>query len=272
MTQRLLELLSPKKFSREMCEQLKRSPICEILPPDVAQPGSPETETEKVTNPAAAASTGATASGPGHRNTAGAMGDAPRGPGKDTEVGDEKNGEEDEEGVLDVAGIVAGGKMNEFLARKEKEKADKSQAKKKGAAEPAQAANRPARFVNSKRERNTFLFDDHATLDALKNSNLSGQEMADAQRQLDDTRGGETANGVEDGSAPATIAATNARGPIRREVEVGVERFQAASGGILERIADAVHRTISSVEEVGKRSELWNTLILVGNGARVRGM
>ena len=39
--------------------------------------------------------------------------------------------EEDNEGVLDVASIVAGGKMNEYLAKKEKEKAEKIAAAKK---------------------------------------------------------------------------------------------------------------------------------------------
>jgi actin-related protein 9 len=60
-------------------------------------------------------------------------------------------------------------------------------------------------------------------------------------------------------------------GIVRREIEVGTERFLAASGGLLDAVADAVHRTVLSVEDVSKRSELWDSVIIVGNGCRVRG-
>ncbi|KAL9092602.1 MAG: hypothetical protein Q9165_004406 [Trypethelium subeluteriae] len=273
MTQRLLQLLGPRGFKREMCEQLKRNQICEILPPDIPLPGSVDGKEDGVSNPAAAASTGATGSGPGQRNTAGAMGNAPIGPGPDTQVGDELKDEEESEGVLDVASIVTGGKMNEYLARKEKEKADKAAARKKGSEAAAQQA-KPMRLPNSKRERNTFLYDDHALLDALKEKNLSGDELAEAQARLDEGSHKDASTAVTDGVNGAdgegqTRAAP--RGAIRREIEVGLERFQVASDGIIERIADAIHRTIMSVEEVNKRSELWDSLVICGNGSRVRG-
>ncbi|KAK0947949.1 Actin-like protein arp9, partial [Friedmanniomyces endolithicus] len=57
----------------------------------------------------------------------------------------------------------------------------------------------------------------------------------------------------------------------RREIEVGLERFQAASGGVLDRLADAIHRTVQScpdVNGINRRSELWDTLIIVGNGSK----
>ncbi|KAF2097641.1 hypothetical protein NA57DRAFT_58211 [Rhizodiscina lignyota] len=251
MTQRLLELLSPKGFTREMCEQLKKSSIAEILPPGTPLPGASGAGGGDVTNPAAAASTGAQGSGPNQRNTAGAMGEAPLGPGPGTEVGEEANNDDENEGVLDVASIVAGGKMTEYLARKEKEKAEKAVTKKKGAAEASAAQQKQGKLPNWKKERATFLYEDHHLLDTLKGMNLSGKEMAEAQVALDE--------GGQKRTAP------------RREVEVGVERFQAATGGIIERLADAIYRTVSSVEQVAKRSELWDSLIIVGNGARVRG-
>ncbi|KAF2500760.1 hypothetical protein BU16DRAFT_479396 [Lophium mytilinum] len=279
MTQRLLTLFKSKDkaFTREMCEQLKRNPICEILPVGTALPGTTETSaSETVTNPAAAASTGATGSGPG---PAAAIGTAPRGPGLDTEVGDEANGDDDNEGVLDVASIVAGGKMEEYLARKEKEKQDKLAAKKKGAEAP-QTQAKTSRLPNSKREKATFMYEDHHLLDTLKGMNLGTKGMADAQAALDEgpskkIDGGEAAeeprSAIElNGDAGSLLTSSN-RGPIRREIEVGNERFQAASGGLLEKIADAVHRAISSIEEVNKRSELWDSLIICGNGSKIRG-
>ncbi|OCK83862.1 actin-like ATPase domain-containing protein [Lepidopterella palustris CBS 459.81] len=283
MTQRLLTLLRSKGFTREMCEQLKKNPICEILPVGTALPGTADASAQDaITNPAAAASTGATASGPGHRETAAALGIAPRGPGPDTDVGDEANGDDDNEGVLDVASIVAGGKMNEYLARKDKEKQDKAAAKKKGT-DAASAQSRPARLPNSKRERATFMYEDHLLLDTLKGMNLSSKGMADAQAALDegpqrknqDAEQGdsivEQRLAIEPNGTIDSAFTSAHTGPIRREIEVGIERFQAGSGGILERIADAIYRTISAIEEVNKRSELWDSLIICGNGSKIRG-
>ncbi|KAF2457838.1 hypothetical protein BDY21DRAFT_342929 [Lineolata rhizophorae] len=278
MTERLYEMLKGRGFTPEMCEQLKTSPICEVLPLGVDLPLVGEGEREAPANPAAAASTGANASGPGHRNSAGAMGDAPRGPGPDTDVGEEQKEDDDNEGVLDVASIVTGGKMNEYLARKEKEKAEKAVARRKGAQEAATNAPKAARLPNSKRPRNTFIYEDYALHSALKDMNLSGQKMAEMQAALSDAPQQKQRTADENGDSAMIVDGYSSTehgiprdGPIRREIEVGIERFQAATGGILENLADAIHRTISSVEEVNKRSELWDGLIIVGNGAKIRG-
>jgi actin-related protein 9 len=277
LTQGLLKKLKSKGLNREMCEQLKKSPICEILPPDVALPGTKgAVEQEIITNPAAAASTGALGSGPA---AASAIGNAPRGPGVDTEVGDDATAEEDE-GVLDVASIVAGGKMNEYLAKKEKEKQEKATAKKKGNAEAAANAVKPVRLPNSKREKVTFLYEDHALLDNLKNMNLGSERLAEAQSRLDEgpqrkaeeAAEGEPTSAIEPNGTGEQGTGTVRAGSIRREIEVGTERFLAAEDGVLERIADAVHRAISSVDVVSKRSELWDNLVVCGNGSRVRGI
>ncbi|CAI6339956.1 unnamed protein product [Periconia digitata] len=276
LTQQLLARLKSKGLNREMCEQLKRSPICEILPPDTPLPGTQEAEQEVVTNPAAAASTGAPGSGPAAAAT---IGNAPRGPGADTEVGDDTNPEE-AEGVLDVASIVAGGKMEEYLAKKDKEKQEKVVAKKKGASEAAAAnAAKPVRLPNSKREKAAFLYEDHALLDNLKNMNLGSEKLAEAhaaldegpQRKGEEAGEGEPATGVEtNGTGEATLSNTR-NGSIRREIEVGTERFLPSESPMFETIADAVHRTISSVDEVNKRSELWDAIVVCGNGSKVRG-
>ena len=137
MTQRLFELLSGKGFTSDVCEQLKKSPICEILPPGTEMPAEAEANVTAA-NPATVASTGASGPGTGQRGSIAAQGGAPRGPGANTEVGDAdedrefKEGEDDE-GVLDVAAIVASGKTSEFLAKKEREKAAKAAAKKDAA-------------------------------------------------------------------------------------------------------------------------------------------
>ena len=122
------------------------------------------------------------------------------------------------------------------------------------------------------------MYEDHALLDTLKGMNLGSKGLAEAQANLDEgpqKRGQEDAADVEPASAVEANGTSGSgggrSGPIRREIEVGTERFQAASGGVLEKIADAVHRTITSVDEVNKRSDLWDNLIICGNGSRVRG-
>jgi len=297
MTQRLLELLGPQSFTWDMCEQLKKSNICEILPPGTPLPGTTEAE-EQVSNPAAAASTGATASGPGHRGSIAAQGGAPLGPGVGTEVGDEDQGRdikdgEDNDGVLDVASIVASGKTTEFLAKKEREKAEKAAAKK--AAADAAAAPKTVRLPNAKRVKTTFHYDERRPLEDV---NANGKRQADRENYEEGgtSKRPKTPDPIVESGPPATDDATaqeedaakrqqekatrkeekrrNRVGnsaSVRKEVEVGVERFMAASGGILDQIADTIHRTILSVPEVAKRSELWDSLIVLGNGSKVKG-
>ncbi|KAF2167178.1 hypothetical protein M409DRAFT_22607 [Zasmidium cellare ATCC 36951] len=275
MTQRLEELLKGRKgFTRDVCEQLKKSTICEILPADAEVPESDATE--GATNPAAAASTGADGAAPGQRKPS-VAGELPRGPGPGTEVGEEKK-LEDEEGVLDIASIVTGGNMGEYLAQKDREKQEKATAKQQRKASEAQIqANKPARLPNAKRSRNTFMYEDFALHDAMKKAGMTNQGMVDMQASLDDGGNKEPQSAVSDKPADAGFEKsdgtmdTSPTGGFRREVEVGPERFQAASGGLLDRLADAIHRTIWSCGELGKRSDLWDNMIILGNGSKVRG-
>ncbi|KAJ5774872.1 hypothetical protein N7457_009768 [Penicillium paradoxum] len=226
MTDRLVELLGPKGFTREMCEQLKRSNIAEILPTGTPLPGSSATARQGA-NPAAAASTGGSD----------ANESAPRGPGDGTQTGIEGSNVDEDEGVLDVAAIVSGN-TTEYLANIEKEKTTT----KKGAADP-----KGARLPNSKKEKASFQFEEFVQLEGEK------------------------------------AGAHGSRQYIRhtRDIEVSVERFlltsprsktgDRLSGGILEDIATQIHHTILAVPDATKRSELWDSLIIVGCGSKVKG-
>lgn len=218
MTERLLDLLTSKGFTRDMCEQLKKSAVCEILPASTPLPtASPTAKEPELAKPAAT-----------------------QPPGKGPEMA---RNEDDDDGVLDVATIVASGNTSEFLAKREKEKAEKAAAKKGAAAEAA--AQRLARLPNSKKEKVTFQYDEVVTIDTTEES--------------------------QDGTSPVMRQ--------RREVEVGVERFQCVSTdenkdggyGILDKLAAQIHHTILSVPDATKRSELWDSLIILGNGSRIKG-
>lgn len=236
MTERLIELLGSKGFTWEMCEQLKRSNITEILPPGTPLPGAAATA-RQTTNPAASVSTGAPDGQAPAENV-------PRGPGDGTQTGTEGGNaegeeEEEEEGVLDVAAIVSGN-TSEFLAQREKEKS----VPKKGTAEQNAKA---ARLPNSKKEKASFQFEEFVRL--------------------------QTDRDATNGSARFTRQT--------RDIEIGVERFLSAtprskagdrlSSGVMEDIATQIHHTILAVSDATKRSELWDSLIVVGNGSKIKG-
>ena len=268
MTQRLLELLRDKGFTRDMCEQLKRSGICEILPPDTPLPGENEI-IEPDVNPAAAATTGT--------NNPNFQG--PKGPGiAETNEGDQDRDmkeAEDNEGVLDVASIVASGKTSEFVAKREKEKAEKAaKAAAKKAASEAAATPKQGRLPNSKRITATFHYNEQRALDDLY-GNGKGSPI---ETEIDDSGPGQP---VVEASQPADHSPTQRKDKfhqiegtafVRRDIEVGNERFQAASE-VISRIADAIYRCIQSVPIDGmtRRQTLWDHLIVVGNGSRIRG-
>ncbi len=262
MTQRLLELLRPQGWTRDMCEQLKRSAICEVLPRGVPLPGVTETAESGTANPTSVEATGQNV--PASKRGSVVEGARINMTGTDRPEG-ELGAVESSDGVLDVASLVVSGKTNEFLAKKEREKAERA-AKKAGAAaaaaEAAAAANKPAKLPNSMREKNTFIYEGRHF--KTKASSTDGQ----AADQKEANKSGEpSANGQTE-----KIAEQPAQGEhVKREVEVGIERFRAADNGILETIADAVHRTVLAVEEVSRRAELWDSLIIVGNGSKVRG-
>lgn len=236
MTMNLQRRLQDQGFDENMAEQLKRSNICEILPAGTMLPSPDAT----VSNPAAAASTGATASGANAKEADGVPpGQAPRGPGEGTEVG--QGEEEDTEGVLDVAAIVARDNAAELLAKREQEKAAKAAAKKGGASE----APKQVRLKNSEKEKATFTYKEPVPAD-------------------------DTANGKGEQNQETPRAR-------KREVEVGIERFMAAGAfegeelSILETIAWNIHNTIMSVQNLSARSALWDNILVCGNGSRIKG-
>ncbi|KAM3084207.1 Actin-like protein arp9 [Clarireedia jacksonii] len=300
MTLRLMELLKSKGFTRDMAEQLKRSPICEILPSGTPLPGTEETA-DIVSNPAAAASTGATASGPNVK-----IAEAPRGPGLNTEVGEEDgiNGVDvtEEDGVLDVASIVASGKTQEYLAKIEKEKAGKLSKKAQKDKETLEAAAaKPVRLPNSKRPRATFHYESSLPEPSAKRAKspepTSAPTANEANPSTEETKATEeaqppTETATEsapsaDAPAPAVdgaVAREQAKTArkqkaweeehpdrMRRDIEIGVERFQAASETYMDAIADTVYRTILSVDDISKRQDAWDSLVICGSGSKVRG-
>lgn len=240
MTDRLEELLGPKGFTRDMCEQLKRSNICEILPANIPLPGSSETASQIPNSSDVLGAVSGTADKDLTKPVLGLS-------GKGTETANGTGEENDDEDVLDVAAIVSSGNTSEYLARREKEKAERAAAKR-GATDAA--TGKPVRLPNYKKERATFQYHEFVKVEP------------------------------KDGHAQSTTAQYIRQ---KRDIEVGIERFLTltpsetkskdhCSYSILDTLAAQIHHTILSVPDAPKRSELWDSFIILGNGSKIKGL
>ncbi|KAI0889902.1 uncharacterized protein GGS22DRAFT_149450 [Annulohypoxylon maeteangense] len=288
-TQKLLSLLKGKNFTYDMAEQLKKSPLCEVLPYVPEAENFMELPTD---NPTAAVnqSTGAAPpSGEGVRVV-----EPPKSVtafGGETD-GAATDGKEPDEGVLDVANIVTSGNTREFLAKKEKEKAEKAKSKKQGKGQEAEpAAAKPARLPNSKRKVNTFHYEELVHEDVkIPTSNgapktepfvpTNGTAPAGDAQTTEGAPGAQETKpeGSTDANGDAAESIVNATGTERRtkrerrDIEIGLERFLFADRREIDRITDTIYLAIQSVEELYKRPGCWDNIVFVGNGSRLRGI
>ncbi|KAF4460958.1 Actin ARP9 [Fusarium albosuccineum] len=59
---------------------------------------------------------------------------------------------------------------------------------------------------------------------------------------------------------------------IRRDVEVGLERFKFAQRHEIDRIVSAIYRTVQGIDDMYMRPACWDNIVFVGNGSRLRGL
>ncbi|OHW96794.1 chromatin remodeling complex subunit [Colletotrichum incanum] len=59
---------------------------------------------------------------------------------------------------------------------------------------------------------------------------------------------------------------------VRRDIEVGLERFTFADRGEIDRIVTTIYRTVQGIEDMYMRPACWDNLVFVGNGSRLRGL
>lgn len=267
-TRSLQRLLADKGFSHDMAEQLKKSNICEVLPYAGAAKDLMELP---VASASGAAAAGLSASAPeGSVATAEAVSKMMSNP---LDEGENTNGSGEDDGVLDVATIVTTGQTKEFLAKKEKEK-EKEKEKGKGGRKKADkdadaAANKPVRLPNSKRIKNTFFYEEVVMEDVPKPAESAAAATNGA------AQGGPDAPVVAPAAAPvAAPSDVPEKRPkrVRKDMEVGLERFTFASRAEIDRIVTAVYRCIQDIGDMYMRPPCWDNLVFVGNGSRLRGL
>jgi actin-related protein 9 len=59
---------------------------------------------------------------------------------------------------------------------------------------------------------------------------------------------------------------------VRRDIEVGLERFLFADRAEIDRIVTAIYRAVQGIEDMYMRPACWENIVFVGNGARMRGL
>ena len=353
-TMKLLELLDKKGFNYDMAEQLKRSNVCEVLPYSAEKPSLMELPEEAALAAPVPTAEPVTINEPS------------RPPAADVEE-EVTNGEKgpDEDGVLDVANIVSSGNTREFLAKKEKEKAEKAKVGKRGREKESDAA-KAVRLPNSKRVKNTFHYEELVTEDVVPEPKLAAapvapaapaaaleapeapttvpeqdketkdvemsdepvtngtaaepsapaeeakptngeaakQENGEGALPSDDVPKPEAPEATSEASAPAPEPTTvdpepaapaaqpeEAAAPppasaeiqpgaepeqrtrrVRRDIEIGLERFTFADRNEIDRITTAIYRGIQGIDDMYMRPSCWENLVFVGNGARLRGL
>ena len=295
-TQRLLGLLRARGFSRDMAEQLKRSAICEVLPYAPAEDGLVELPKETAAAPdvppkAPAVVDGGGGGGGGHNDDNKGNGSGGGG-GDDDDDDDGLDKSGDDDGVLDVAAIVTSGQTKEFLAKKEKEKGKQGRkAKDKEGGEPAPA--KTARLPNAKRTHNTFFYEEIVQEEVPREQPKPSAAQEPAEKPAEEQPvAAAAANGEvkheTDEEAAAARQPTRTEAPpapdtsndtpelrpkrIRRDMEVGPERFTFAGRDEIDRIVSTIYRTIQGIDDMYMRPACWDNLVFVGNGARLRGL
>ncbi|PHH59337.1 hypothetical protein CDD81_3365 [Ophiocordyceps australis] len=319
-TRRLMRLLSPRGFTRDMVEQLKASAICEVLPyaPNSKTlahvPAKPVNDDEAAPLPPAE---GQPPLSPSDMDRGAYEADSAvenHGPGPATSTEDE--------GVLDVAAIVTSGQTKEFLAKREKEK-DKARPgrrlKDKEAAEVGGSA-RISRLPNFQRSHNTFYYEEivHDETISQDKPQAHGQDNAEAKPEASPRvapasgQAGQSDSGAPaateinasaeaptrdaaaaalvdaDVAPPVADAAPPVAAPpaghdaatipdlkakrVRRDMEIGPERFTFADRREIDRIVTAIYRTIQGIDDMYMRPACWDNLVFVGNGSRLRGL
>jgi actin-related protein 9 len=59
---------------------------------------------------------------------------------------------------------------------------------------------------------------------------------------------------------------------VRRDIEVGLERFTFADREEIDRIVTTIYQTVQGIDDMYMRPACWDNLVFVGNGSRLRGL
>lgn len=307
-TKKLFGLLKDKEhgFTEEMAEQLKKSNICEVLSYAPERPELMELPTENVQpelpGEAAVPAPAAAASGT-------TVGDAPA--VIDAEEGDDATAANDGVlNIADI--VTSGQTKEFLAKKeKEKAEKAKAGKKNKAAADAADAS-RALRLPNSKRLKSVFHYEEviqeePSAPPPKANGTTNGSEKKEEAAAPVTSETSDPAAPSAPAPEPAPVPADEPEKPkepeqssndpfkvdnflappettsapvssepqpkrVRRDIEIGLERFTFADRAEIDRIATAIYEAIQNINEMYMRPACWENLVFVGNGSRIRGL
>ncbi|KAK4068591.1 uncharacterized protein Triagg1_7239 [Trichoderma aggressivum f. europaeum] len=105
------------------------------------------------------------------------------------------------------------------------------------------------------------------TEESKVNGDGNGNETTTDSKPAEVVNGNQT-NADTDNAEPPELRPRR----IRRDIEIGLERFLFADRDEIDRIVSTIYRTIQGVEDMYMRPACWDNLVFVGNGSRLRGL
>ncbi|KAF4962335.1 hypothetical protein FSARC_9578 [Fusarium sarcochroum] len=308
-TRSLLKLLQTKGFNRDMAEQLKKSNICEVLPYVGNEDNLMELPKENTVTappsqaaPAAGTQDSATTKAP----------DAPKptenGEGEEGNGNGDQDGVLDVAAIV-TSGQT---KEFLAKKEKEKEKEKGKGGRKKGEKEAENAGKAARLPNSKRTHNTFFYEEivqeevpppAKQKESAEKPADATNGTTTEAPKPEGETNGAQPPQG-DNTTQPTTEAPKPAEGQdqpaqsiepkaepepkpevqptnetpekrpkrIRRDVEVGLERFKFAQRHEIDRIVNTIYRTVQGIDDMYMRPACWDNLVFVGNGSRLRGL
>ncbi|KAH7167840.1 hypothetical protein DER46DRAFT_646935 [Fusarium sp. MPI-SDFR-AT-0072] len=305
-TKSLLKLLENKGFNHDMAEQLKKSNICEVLPYVATEENLMELPTENTAGatggqPASTIAEAATKAPEAPKPTD--NGDADEGNGspeddgvldvaaivtsgqtkeflakkekeKEKGKGGRKKGEKDAEGAAKAARLPNSKRThNTFFYEEIIQEEVPPPSKEKETVEPTTTTtNGNGTTEAPKPEGETNGAQPQGDNTAAPAPAPTTETPATEAPKPEQTQ--EPAQSIEPKPDAQPTTETPEKRPkrIRRDVEVGLERFTFAQRREIDRIVNAIYRTVQGIDDMYMRPPCWDNLVFVGNGARLRGL
>lgn len=116
--------------------------------------------------------------------------------------------------------------------------------------------------------------DNATTAEAPKIPEGEGEAQTSGTKPADEPKPEDNPTTTVTTTTTTTINDTLERRPkrVRRDIEVGLERFKFADRVEIDRIVSAIYHTIQGIDDMYMRPACWDNLVFVGNGSRLRGL
>ncbi|RGP80416.1 hypothetical protein FLONG3_1425 [Fusarium longipes] len=302
-TRSLLKSLQDKGFNHDMAEQLKKSNICEVLPYNgneddlmelpkentagvpAVQPAAAGLETTKAPEALKPTENG-DEEGNGNADDDGVLDVAAivtsgqtkeflakKEKEKEKSKGGRKKGEKEAEGAAKAARLPNSKRTHNTFSYEEiiQEDVPPPSKEKETVEKPTNGtteAPKPEGEINGAQPQGEV---ENAAAPTTEEPKPEEPKPTDAQEPAQSIEPKPEADPKPDVQPPTETPEKRPK-RIRRDVEVGLERFTFAQRHEIDRIVNTIYRTVQGIDDMYMRPACWDNLVFVGNGARLRGL